>query len=442
MKVAGRVSTVWVSLLAIILVASLAALGGAAPNRPAGESNQEAVAGSAAPALDATSPATPEPPAEPATASAEPSGSVIVPTVSVIPALPASGGMLPSPSDEGTTAPVVSEVIDAAETAPLPPYPLPPYDLQGAQAPDPNQLYVVLTWKCDNPPKSIKGYNIYRVADPMDAQILPGLDKPYDTSKKPYYEDHAVEAGHTYRYWVTAVSKKGLESKPSNTVDVYVEKAVVPSQPTGFAAWVVDPGVSLDWNPNPEKDIAGYNVYVSKNPNSPRKKLNGALVTAVHYYVASGKADQCYWVTAVNRIGLESEAAMAVPQAATPVTIEENDPSIQVKGLWVTEGYVGPTNGKIRVAGDAGARLQLSFEGSQVKVVVAKYWSCGSAVVYLDGEKIGVIDLYSETTTYNVIDLSVPGLARGKHTLVIEALGSGNPQHPFNFVNVDCFEVR
>jgi len=401
------------------------------------ESPPEAAVGSHATAMDATVPVVPDIPVEGTLAAAEPSGSVPVPLLSATAVLPAPG-QAPSASGDDISAAEVSPVIDAAQPAPLP-----PYDLQGAQAPDPDQLYVVLIWKCDNPPKSIKGYNIYRVADPMDAQILPGLDKPYDTSKKPYYEDHAVEAGHTYRYWVTAVSKKGLESKPSNTVDVYVEKPIVPSQPTGFAAWVVDPGVSLDWNPNPEKDIAGYNVYVSKNPNSQRKKLNDTLITTAHYYVANGNVDQYYyWVTAVNRLGLESEAAMAAPQAATPVTIEENDPSIQVEGLWVTEGYVGPTNGKIRVAGDAGARLYLSFEGSQVKVVVAKYWSCGDAVVYLDGEKIGVIDLYSETTTYNVIDLSVPGLARGKHTLVIEALGSGNPQHPFNFINVDCFEVR
>ncbi len=431
MKTAGTIPR-WISVLfAFILLISLAAMGGAVSSIPETDGSGEAAPITAETGRAATGPATAEGAAAPNVPEAA-LAEVVVSGAAV-----EAAAALPAEVDPQSGDPSAAALIDAPTPSPI----LPPYDLKGAQAPDPDRLYVILTWKSDNPPNTLKGYNIYRV-EVGAADELPGLGTPYDTVRKPYYEDYKVEAGHTYRYWVTAVSKGGEESKPSNTADVTVVKVAVPSTPTGFAAWVVDPGVSLDWDPNPEKDIAGYNVYVSRNPNSARKKINGSLVAANHYYLADGQADLCYWVSAVNRLGLESQAAMAKPQAVSPMIIEENDPSIETSGLWVPESYVGPTNGKIKVAGDAGARLQLKFTGSQVKLVVAKYWSCGSARVYLDGKEIAVINLYSESVTYNVVDLSVPGLPRGEHTLVIEALGAGNPQYPFNFVNVDCFEIR
>jgi hypothetical protein len=430
MKTAADIPKRMAVFFAVLSILGLAAMGGAA--RPAGTPSTPAEASTSVEAV------APSEAAQPQAADAAGSGSVqaegVVPAAAKTQA--ATSGRSLAEADPSTD-PAAAAVDAAPGPAPI----LPPYDLQGAQAPDPDRLYVILQWKCDNPPKALKGYNVYRV-DVTSSDTLPDLGNPYDTAKKPYYEDNKVEAGHTYRYWVTALSKSGEESKPSNTVDVEVVKIAVPSTPTGLAAYLVDPGVSLDWDPNPEGDIAGYNVYVSKNPSSRRTKLNGDPVPANHYYHQAGNSGLYYWVSAVNRYGLESQAAMAVPAALTPVIVEEDDASISVSGLWVIEHYVGPNNGRIRVAGDAGASLVLRFKGSQVKVAVAQYWSCGSAQVYLDGKPLSTINLYSEATTYNVIDLSVPGLARGEHTLTIEALGSGNPSHPYNFINVDYFEVR
>lgn len=320
----------------------------------------------------------------------------------------------------------------------------PPYNLEGKFVPEQDRPYVALTWTSDNGASILKGYNIYRVDVTSDEKPVVTYDSYDSTGKRPHYEDYKIELGRTYRYWVTAVNKKdGSESNASNTVDVATMNVTPPSTPKGLAAYVIDPGVSLDWAANPELDIVGYNVYTSSNATAKGTKVNTTgVIPTNHYYYSKGITGVYYWVSAVNKFGLESTALMAKPTVSTPKLVEESDPSLVLTGTWAYECYAGPNNGKIIVAGDTGSTLKLNFTGSQVKMTVAKYWSCGSARVLIDGQVVATINQFSEATTYNVITLNVPGLVHGNHTLTVEVLGSGNPAYPYNFVNVDSFEVR
>jgi hypothetical protein len=314
----------------------------------------------------------------------------------------------------------------------------PPKDLAGAFIPaDP--AYVQLNWDPNNTKRVIDYFNVYRlVVGAPDPEKVP----PIATTKKPAYQDSDIEPGTTYRYWVTAVAKGGEESGASNTVEIKTYDNQPPAAPQGVQAWAIDPGVSFDWLPNGEGNLAGYNVYEPIGGSGKWRRVNSQPILDNHYYYKGGLAGKTYAVSAVNFYGVESEYAKVQALVSAPVIYEENDAAISVEGLWVTEGYVGPANGKIRVAGDPGAKLNFRFNGSQVKMFVAKYWTCGAANIYIDGVLVKTLNLYSYDTIFGVVDLNVPGLKRGEHMLTMVALGSGNPEGTYNFVNVDAFEVR
>jgi hypothetical protein len=332
-----------------------------------------------------------------------------------------------------------TDPVNPQPAAPKDPAPVvnPPKDLKGVFIPEATP-YIQLNWDPNNTVK-IDYFNIYRM---VVGEAEQGNVPPIGKSKKPAFEDKDIKPGLTYRYWVTAVARSGGESSPSNTVDVKTYADVKPVAPQGVTAVAIDPGVSFDWAVSGDGNLAGYNIYEPKGASGKWNKVNAAPVTDNHYYYPGGAVGITYAVSAVNFYGRESEYVKVLAVASAPVIYEESDAAVSVEGLWAAESYVGPANGKIRVAGDAGSRLHFKFKGSQVKMVCATYWTCGSANVYLDGALISTINLYSYDTSYNVIKVNAPGIKAGEHVLTVEVLGSGNPEGTYNFVNVDAFEVR
>jgi fibronectin type 3 domain-containing protein len=313
----------------------------------------------------------------------------------------------------------------------------PPSDLTGEFiAKDPPK--VKLTWSYNNPEKNVKYFLVYRV---VEGEPIPGDLEPIKKTRKTSFTDKNIESGLTYRYWVTAVATWGEESGPSEPVVVETFSNEPPAAPQGVDPVAIEPGVSIDWIPNSDPNLMGYRVYRQKRDGTWRK-LTKDSISDNHYYDKKGKAGKVYAVTAVNVYKIESEKTIVEARQSVPVTYEEEDPSISVEGLWVIEQYEGPTNGKIRVAEDAGSRLHFQFKGRQVQIIAAKYWTCGSANVYIDGELVATVDMYSSSPTYKVVDFDMPGLKYGDHILTVEVVGSGNPVEPYNFVNVDAFIVR
>jgi len=85
-----------------------------------------------------------------------------------------------------------------------------------------------------------------------------------------------------------------------------------PSPPTGLTAIPGDQIIGLSWNPNPETDIAGYNLY------RDGAKINTELITATTYldrYLTNG-ISYTYTLTAVDENG--SEGDPSAPATATP----------------------------------------------------------------------------------------------------------------------------
>ena len=336
-------------------------------------------------------------------------------------------------------APADAPEVDPAKKPDIGPTPVinPPKDLVGEFVPD-DKPYVQLKWDPNNSKKNYEGFYIYRVTA-GEAELAD--PEPIDFTEKKDYKDKDIKPGETYVYWVTCLAKWGEESGPSNKVEIQTYNADPPAVPQGLDPVAIEPGVSIDWQHNTEKNVAGYNVYKEKKPGK-WDKLTKEPIADNHYYDEKGEAGDVYGVTAVNFYEKESDKAVEKARQSVPVTYEEDDPSISIEGLWVNEVYEGPTNGKIRVAEDAGSKLHFKFKGRQVQMVAAKYWTCGAANIYIDGELAATINMFSPNATYQIIDFDMPGLKYGEHVLTVEVLGYGNPEVNHNFVNVDAFVVR
>lgn len=92
------------------------------------------------------------------------------------------------------------------------------------------------------------------------------------------FRDSILE-NRIYSYYVKAVSSENAISGASNIVDVTVDEKTPPSPPTGFTIVEQNNSLLLQWTPNSESDMAGYNLYLG----SSVQPLNNSLLTTNQY---------------------------------------------------------------------------------------------------------------------------------------------------------------
>jgi len=120
------------------------------------------------------------------------------------------------------------------------------------------------------------------------------------------YEDADYEEGKRYEYTVTA-ARAGPPVVPGvsgATVSVTAKDETKPVVPTGLAVGPGGPGVVfLTWDENRERDIKGYLIYRSDQPNKPIFDPIPVNATADTAY----RSGLTYQVSAVDKSGNESE---------------------------------------------------------------------------------------------------------------------------------------
>jgi len=169
-------------------------------------------------------------------------------------------------------------------------------------------------------PANIVGYNLYRKAG--DKAFKKINDKPLTA---PNYSDEAFSFGQTYQYVVRTVSLGrnaiSIESFPSETFEVKPVDTFKPAPPDALTIASAPNSISLFFAFNLEKDIAGYRVYRSTNPNLAKAdwKLVSApdleantfqdedVVPSVVYY---------YYVVAIDTAGNISSPSDVVNETA------------------------------------------------------------------------------------------------------------------------------
>lgn len=86
--------------------------------------------------------------------------------------------------------------------------------------------------------------------------------------------------------------------------------------------------ISMTWNPSPDKDIIGYNVYRTRNYEGKGEKLNKELIAGTSYTDHNVEVDLNYFysITAVNKGGYESLPSLngqGLAKDATPPEVPQ-----------------------------------------------------------------------------------------------------------------------
>jgi len=143
----------------------------------------------------------------------------------------------------------------AADLVPLPLLQT-PRELTG----DPTAGGVRLRWKAPEDEGSFN-YNVYRTGL---GNLWP--DQPLNTEPLAVseYLDGDVEVGRRYAYTVRTVLAPGRpyrEGVQVPAIEVVAEDRFAPQAPSGLVVVQEGAAVRLFWDPNPERDLAGYRVW-------------------------------------------------------------------------------------------------------------------------------------------------------------------------------------
>jgi fibronectin type 3 domain-containing protein len=140
------------------------------------------------------------------------------------------------------------------------------------------------------------------------------------------HTDPDLRNGQTYYYRLSAVDTEQRESARTAAVPVTPSSAAAPAVPTGLTATPGDGQVLLQWNANPEPDVATYRLYRALAQNGNYVRLDPPVQHPATSYpdtnVTNG-VTYYYRLTAVNLAGLESnrtEFVSATPQATVAPT--------------------------------------------------------------------------------------------------------------------------
>lgn len=159
-------------------------------------------------------------------------------------------------------------------------------------------------------PLNLLGYNVYRTDRSQNEPALTPLNSALINGNQ--FTDQTFRFGEEYVYVVRAVSlgTEGaqVESLNSNALSITAVDRFPPSAPSGISIAAAPNRLSLFWVANPERDVAGYNIWRSTDLNLPKDKWikltrtpldrttyqDDNVETGMKYY---------YYLTAVDQAG-------------------------------------------------------------------------------------------------------------------------------------------
>jgi predicted small lipoprotein YifL len=229
-------------------------------------------------------------------------------------------------SARGRKGPLSKRIV--VPLVPPPPPPLAPtmtYDESGititwptvaaAPSPDEHATAAVLPSRSIGESRPAITYNVYDVTNPDAVEKLTKTPLA-----EPKYLDNRIVWGQKRCYTVRtaeAVSAFTVESEAAAAVcDVLVD-TFPPSAPKGAAGIATEGAINLIWEPNPEKDLAGYIVLRAAAPSQDLQPVTPAPIQETSFKdgVQSG-VQYTYVVKAVDRAGNASPASARVVETA------------------------------------------------------------------------------------------------------------------------------
>ncbi|MBA2338817.1 MAG: hypothetical protein H0V88_00330 [Pyrinomonadaceae bacterium] len=170
-------------------------------------------------------------------------------------------------------------------------------------------------------PPNVLGYNIYRTTlsqtergqTPLNTDLIPNTE----------FEDRNFVFGDEYSYVVRAVSLGAngaqVESLNSNSITVVPADKFPPSAPTSLTIAAAPGKLSLFYPANPERDVTGYHIYRSTDPELPKERWTkltrtpNPRTTYTDDNLESGKR-YYYYLTAVDASGNVSQPSEVISE--------------------------------------------------------------------------------------------------------------------------------
>lgn len=135
----------------------------------------------------------------------------------------------------------------------------------------------------------------------------------------------------------------------------------------------------------------------------------------------------------------QGQQATATPVLRSGGRFEENDPLLIYSGSWATINDSRASGGSYRRSAEAGASVQLTFPGPNIRWITTKGPDRGTAQVFVDDADKGTVDLYAAAEQFGV-EFSWGGLDDTKgHTVRIVVTGQRSGASTGSNVDVDSF---
>ncbi|MDQ1326755.1 MAG: hypothetical protein QG641_35, partial [Candidatus Poribacteria bacterium] len=166
---------------------------------------------------------------------------------------------------------------------------------------------VKLSWDAAKDPESeVLWYNVYRSTKKDSHQFLAKVEGTA-------YSDYATDAKIGYQYTISAVNSAELESSKSKPITI-ITKDFKPINPENLTVTIGNSQAHLKWNPNPELDVKGYNIYRSSDQKGKYKKINAKIVSEPNFVDNSVENEKTYYyyVTAIDKTKHESQQSAVI----------------------------------------------------------------------------------------------------------------------------------
>jgi beta-N-acetylhexosaminidase len=191
--------------------------------------------------------------------------------------------------------------------------------------------------------------------------------------------------------------------------------------------------VRTTWTASDPCAISAYGLGRSTNGGAYAvQALASARATSISQSLVLGTAYR-YRDRAVDGAG--NTASWVAGSVVRPLVTQQYATSVTYSGAWRAVANVYASGGTLRYSTAAGASATYRFTAASVGWVAYRGPTRGSAAVYLDGERVATINLYSSIYQARPIVYVANFASSGSHTLRIVNLGTTGHSR----VDVDAF---